>query len=145
MALRPAVSLLLAASQEGAELPNQAALNDILRRAPGQRAAASTFLGFLKVRYAIELKARPTTSHGVADARKKLGAQLSEIANSDQPDSKSRMQWDVAALRYFHHLSKRQALEVIKTARRAFFATGDELHVGVQVFWIPHPPYRMVP
>ncbi|QKV54738.1 hypothetical protein [Comamonas antarctica] len=143
MALRPAVSLLFATSPEGAAMPNQAALNDMLRRAPGQRAATSTFLGFLKARYAIELLARQIPSHAVADAREKLGTQLSEIANSSRRDPKSRMQWDVAALRYFHRLSKRQAQEIIKTAKRALLPSGDELHMGGQVFWVPHPPWTV--
>lgn len=143
MALSPAVSLLLAASSDGTELPTQATLNEMLRSAPGQRAASSTFLGFLKARYSVELVARKTTSHRVANARKKLGARLSEIANSDQRDSKSRMQWDVTALRYFHRLSKRQAQEVIKAAKRALLPGGDELDMEGQVFWIPHPPWRV--
>jgi len=143
MALSPAVSLLLAASPEGAALPNQAVLNQMLRRSPGQRDASSTFLGFLKTRYAIELTTRKIASHRVADSRKKLGAQLCEIANSSQRDSQIRMQWDVTALRYFHRLSKRQAQEVIKAAKRALLPGGDELDMEGQVFWIPHPPWRV--
>lgn len=142
MALSPAVSLLLAASPKGAELPNQSTLNEILRSAPGQRAASSTFLKFLKIRYAVELVARKTTSHGVANARKRLGARLSEIANSDQLDSKSRRQWDVTALRYFHRLNKHQAQEIVKTAKRVLLRSGDELHLEGQVFWLPHPPWQ---
>lgn len=142
MALSPAVSLLLAASPEGTELPNQIALNEMLRRSPGQRDAASTFLGFLKARYAIELTARKIASHRVADSRKKLGSQLCEIANSSRRDSQIRMQWDVTALRYFHRLNKCQAQEVIKTAKRALLPGGDELDMGGQVFWVPHPPWR---
>ena len=140
MALRPAVSLLLAASPEGAVMPNQDALNDMLRSAPGQRAAASTFLGFLKARYSIELVAQPSASHRQAHAREKLGAQLAEIASSTRRHAKVRQLWDVTALRYFHHLKKVQAQEVVKTAKRATFPSGDELHVGGQVFWIPRPP-----
>lgn len=144
MALRPAVSLLLSASHEGAAMPDQAALNDMLRNAPGQRAAVSTFLGFLKVRYSVELVAQKSASRRQTQIRKKLGAQLAEIASSPRRDAKVKLQWDVTALRYFHRLSKYQACEVVKTARRAELPNGDELRVGEAVFWIPHPPHRAV-
>lgn len=144
MALRPAVSLMLATSTEGAAMPDQAALNDMLRNAPGQRAAASTFLGFLKANYSVELVAHKSASHRQANARKKLGVQLAEIASSPRRDAAAKLQWDVTALRYFHRLSKYQAQEVVKTARRAELSDGDELHVGEAVFWIPHPPQRTV-
>lgn len=140
MALRPAVSLLLATSPVGATMPHQVALNDMLRDAPGQRAAVSTFLGFLKAHYSVELVAQKSASHRQAQNRKKLGAQLAEIASSPRRDATTKLQWDVTALRYFHRLSKHQAQEILKTARRAELSDGDELHLGEAVFWIPHPP-----
>lgn len=141
MALRPAVSLLLTASPKGAMMPDQVALNYMLRSAPGQRAAASTFLGFLKARYAIKLVAHQKASHLQAHAREKLGAKLAEIASSNQRDAKVRQLWDVTALRYFHHLKKVQAQQLFKTANRVTSSDGDELRVGSQVFWLPHPPW----
>jgi hypothetical protein len=142
MALRPAVSLLLTASPEGVEMPNQAALNDMLRSTPGQRAAVSTFLGFLKTRYAIALVAHQSASHRLARTREKLGAQLAEIANSIRRDAKARLLWDVTALRYFHRLTRVHALEIVKTATRKALPDGDELHVESQTFWLPRPPWR---
>lgn len=142
MALRPAVSLLLAVSPEGAAMPNQAALNDMLRSAPGQRAAVSTFLGFLKVRYSVKLVAHKSEVHRQAHAREKLGAKLAEIARSSRRDAKARYLWDVTALRYFHHLRKIQAQELVKTANRITSLGGNELQAGSQVFWLPHPPWN---
>lgn len=141
MALRPAVSLLLAASPEGAVMPNQAALNDMLRSAPGQRAAVSTFLGFLTVRFSVKLIAHKSDVHRQAHAREKLGAKLAEIASSSRRDAKTRHLWDVTALRYFHHLKKIQAQELVKTANRITSLGGNELQVGSQVFWLPDPPW----
>ncbi len=142
MALRPAVSLLLAASPEGAAMPDQVALNDMLRSAPGQRAAAFTFLGFLKARYSIELVVYQSASHRQTHAREKLGAQLAEIARSSRRDAKVRQLWDVTALRYFHHLKKAQAQEIAKTATRTASSDGDELQVESQTFWLPRPPWH---
>jgi len=142
MALRPAVSLLLATSHEGAAMPDQAALNDMLRSVPGQRAAVSTFLGFLKARYSIKLAAHQSASRRQARDRERLGAQLAEIASSPRRDAKARHLWDVTALRYFHHLKKIQAQELVQTANRITSAGGDELQVGSQVFWLPHPPWN---
>jgi hypothetical protein len=141
MALRPAVSLLRAASPECAAMPDQAALNDMLRRAPGQRAAVSTFLGFLKTRYSIELAAHQSAAHRLAHAREKLGAKLAEIAKSSRRDAKARRLWDVTALRYFHHLKKVHANQIAKTATRTASSDGDELQVNSQTFWLPRPPW----
>lgn len=142
MALRPAVNLLLAASAEGTSLPDQKALDDMLENAPGQRAAVSTFLGFLKARHKVELIVRKNPSRKDADTRKKLGAQLAEIANSGRHDSKARQLWDETALRYFHRLSKGQAKEIAKTAVREAQSEGEALRVGLQVFWVPSLPWR---
>lgn len=142
MALRPAVSLLRAASPECAAMPDQAALNDMLRRAPGQRAAVSTFLEFLKTRYSIELAAHQSAAHRLVHPREKLGAKLAEIAKSSRRDAKARRLWDVTALRYFHYLRKTQAQELVKTANRITSVGGDELQAGSQVFWLPHPPWN---
>jgi hypothetical protein len=142
MALRPAVSLLQAASAEGASLPDQKALDDMLHSAPGQRAAVSTFLGFLKTHYLIELVARKTTSRKRSASRERLGTQLAALANSDRRDTQTLDQWTLTALRYFHGLSKGQAHDVAKTAVRVELPGGDELRVGQEAFWLPQPPRR---
>lgn len=123
-------------------MPDQSALNDMLRSAPGQRAAVSTFLGFLKARYSIKLTAHKSEAHRLANAREKLGAKLAEIAKSSRRDAKARRLWDVTALRYFHHLRKIQAQELAKTAKRITSFGGSELQAGSQVFWLPHPPWN---
>ncbi|MFT3812964.1 MAG: hypothetical protein QM740_06250 [Acidovorax sp.] len=140
VALRPAASLLLAASAEGALPPDQNALDNMLRCAPGQRAAVSTFLGFLKAHYGIALVAPKTALRRIVSAREKLSLQLAQIANEKRRDSKTLEQWTLTALRYFHRLSKAQAIEIAKTATRIVGAGGEELHLEQHVFWLPYPP-----
>jgi len=86
----------------------------MLRSAPGQRAAVSTFLGFLKARYSIELAAHQSTAHRQAHVREKLGAKLAEIASSSRRDADARHLWDVTALRYFHYLKNPMPMRFLK-------------------------------
>lgn len=141
IALRPAANLFLAASPDGTLMPDQTALNKMLSCAPGQRAAVSTFLGFLKVRYSIKLTAHKCVTRQRVHTRTKLGTKLAEIASSPKRNAKTRNLWDVTALRYFHHLNKIQAQDLLKKANRVTLLAGSELHAESQVFWLPHPPW----
>lgn len=142
MALRPALSMLVAASPQGEVPPDQKALDSLLHKAPGQRAAASTFIGFLRSRYGIELVSRVQPARTHAATRSRLGTTLALLANTDKRDAKAMELWMLTALRYFHRLTKRQALEVRKNATAVGLDDGMELRVDDSVYWIPLPPHR---
>lgn len=135
LALRPAISLLEQEDPDGRRLPGQAALESYLGKVPGQRAAVSTFLGFLKANHRLELRlpAKQTSSA----ARKRLEEQIATMVRDQRPVDK---RWIVLALRYFHHLSAAEAQAIHAAASSVDTSEGIELRTDSGVYWVPKRP-----
>lgn len=132
LALRPAVSLLKEEDEALGRLPRQEALETYLSRVPGQRAAVSTFLGFMRSKHGLELRLPPKRT--ASAARKALEKQIAAMVQDQAPVDK---RWIVLALRYFHHLSAAEAKAVHAAASLADKADGVELTVEGHVYWVP--------
>lgn len=135
LALRPAISLLEEEDAAGGRLPGQAALESYLRKVPGQRAAASTFLGFLKTKHGLELRLPPKQMSSAG--RKALEKQIVTMIQGGHPADK---RWIVVALRYFHHLSAAEAKAIHAAASSVDTPQGVELTLGGSVYWVPKHP-----
>lgn len=138
MALRPAIALLEEEDPEGRRLPGQAALESYLGKVPGQRAAASTFLGFLRAKYDSDLRLPPKRSS--TDARKALEKKIAALVQDQRPKAEVERQWILLALRYFHHLPAADAKAIHAAASRVDTANGVELRMGDSVYWLPKRP-----
>lgn len=139
LAIRPAVSLLSLADPHWNTMPNQAALDKLLSQTPGQRAAVSTFLGFLKRRFGIELTSKAFPAKQATDRRKRLGEELAKMARSTERDSEYEHRWNVSALAYFHHLSLADAKKLLKVATISPSGDGHEVIAESGNYWIPKP------
>lgn len=135
MALRPAISLLEEEDPEGNRLPGQAALGAYLGQVPGQRAALSTFLGFLRAKHSLDLRLPPKPS--ALAVRKVLEKQIAAMVQDQRPIDK---RWIVIALRYFHHLSAAEARAIHAAASSVDTTEGVELTLNDSVYWVPKPP-----
>ena len=140
LSLRPAVSLLERADAQWQRMPDQAAVEKFLEATPGQRAALSTFLGFLKVKNGLELSAARVASHRRPGPRNLLGQQLAVLAKEQPrpPDFESR--WLHTALAYFHEKSRVQAKSLLKQGSLTEMEVGYELIVDGARYWIPKAP-----
>jgi hypothetical protein len=139
LAIRPAVSLLQCADSEWNALPDQAALDQFLSQTPGQRAAVSTFLGFLKRRFNIELTSKSLSAHKDIARRKHLGEQLAVMARLTERDTTYEQRWNVLALAYFHHLSLADAKKVLRLGTVTAAGEGYEIAAESGNYWIPQP------
>lgn len=135
LALRPAISLLDEEDAAGGRLPGQAALESYLGKVPGQRAAVSTFLGFLRAKHGLELRLPPKQTSSAA--RKALEKQITMMVQDQRPVDK---QWILATLRYFHHLSAAEARAIHAQASSVDTPEGVELTIGGSVYWVPKRP-----
>ncbi|MCF8205849.1 MAG: hypothetical protein K9J82_12270 [Methylotenera sp.] len=138
MALRPAVSLLEEEDPDGSRLPAQAALESYLGKVPGQRAAMSTFLGFLRAKHNLDLRLPPKQSSSAA--RKTLEKQVAAMVQDQRPAAEVDKRWLLLALRYFHHLSAVDAKAIHATATRVDTVDGVELRLEKSVYWMPRRP-----
>lgn len=135
MALRPAISLLEEEDPDGSRLPGQKALDSYLGKVPGQRAAVSPFLGFLRSKHALELHLPPKRTSSAA--RKALEKQIAAMVQAQRPAAEVDKRWIRLALRYFHHLSAAEAKAIHAAASRVDTADGVELRVENSVYWMP--------
>lgn len=140
MSLRPAVSLLERADARWQHMPDQATVMKLLEGTPGQRAALSTFLGFLKAKHGVDLMAPHVGSHQRSAPRRALGEQLALLARQQPRPSDFESRWLHTALAYFHERSRAQAKTLLKQGSLIEMDVGYELVVEGARYWLPKPP-----
>lgn len=145
LAFRPAVALLAEEDPLGTRAPTQAALERYLVATPGQRAAMSTFLGFLKATRGIELRLPPRLASNTSIGRKALEKQIAALLERPVNAERVARHWMPLALRYFHHLSAADAKAVCASSTALPRAGGTVLTFQGQEYWIPAEPMTLSP
>lgn len=139
-ALHPAFNLLQGTMPPWQSLPDQQALVIMLAKTPGQKAAVSTFIGFLKKRYSVQLslpKKLPATS---TVRNRQLGHQLAQLSRAEIRDDAFFLRWALTSLQFFHNLTLAQAQGLLKHAALTVHSDGNEFRHTGQRYWIPAPP-----
>lgn len=144
MALTPAIALLGKEDPTGQRLPSQATLDRYLAQAPGQRAAISTFLGFLRRRCELDLQLPPKARPGSAVVRNQLAKQIEALLSSPIGEEKLRERWLHLGLRYLHHLSAADAKRICKEGEIKSDQGGITLRFDGMNFWLPPQPKNFV-
>lgn len=140
LAFQPAIALLEVEDPSWMRAPTQAALDRYLAQKPGQRAAISTFIGFLKSNSRIELLLPAKSVGSNAVTRKKLEKQMALLMSPSIDAARIERNWIPLALRYFHYLSLRDARTIFADAEQKSHAGGLVLSYKGQVYWIPSKP-----
>lgn len=136
MALRPAIDLLLTADSGGRRLVDQNAVDRYLTVNPGQRAALSTFIGFMRSSRVINLtlpRAQTKALRSPSDLEKKLAALVAEGPGAHD----FRERWVRTALAYFHRLTISQARRLLNSSKLEEKADGFVINTGSHEYWIP--------
>jgi hypothetical protein len=107
LAMSPAASLLLMGREIKLTPPNQAVLKAYLGKTPGQRAAISGFVCYLRKdqKVKIELPAVDKT-HSLKIKKRKLEAEVLALMQSPSSSPKFQQRWLSVGLAYFHGLPK---------------------------------------
>ena len=116
LALSPAAALLCQAGEKGCIQPNQKILDAYLDKKPGQRAAISGFVRYLREVRGIEI-ALPKANLGRVhrQRRKKLEAELLTLMKEGGQSKKFKRRWLSVSLMYFHGLKRNVGLIVKDT------------------------------
>lgn len=130
LAITPVAALLLKGREMERIPPDQQVLNAYLEKTPGQRAAASGFVRYLREKYSVEIEL-PKIDSGKAERnrRKKLEAELLVLMRECGEGVEFRRRWLSVALPYFHGLPKKMGKQV---KDENVVDTGDG---GVAVNW----------
>lgn len=107
LALLPAVSLLLVGAKMKEIPPNQKVLDAYLQKTPGQRAAVSGFVNYLRDVHNVDVKLpKLNVKKNQLNRKKKLEAEMLEMMKAGRSKASDR-EWLSVALAYFHGLPKK--------------------------------------
>lgn len=137
LALSPAMALLIKAAELGCIPPEQWALNDYLVRSPGQRAAVSGFVKYLRRERGVKIALpKEDARRRKLRRRKKLEAELLSLMKENGISDEFLSRWLPVALMYFHSLPRTGIGSNWRDAERE-----DGLIISWNGFdyWIPIP------
>jgi hypothetical protein len=108
LSLSPAVALCQLCNEKGLTLPTQSSLDAFLDKSPGQRAALSGFVNYLRNAHEITI-AVPTRDLKKAKNKRmnKLRDEMLELMRVGGDDEAFRRRWLSVSLAYFHGLPKK--------------------------------------
>ena len=137
LAIAPAASLLIFAEATDCMPADQKTLDGFLRHTPGQRAALSGFVKYLREQHGAEItlpKSDPDRAY--RKRRKNLEAEILKLMREGRTDPESKQRWLCVALAYFHDLPLKTEQNV-----RDEDITADEHGMTMRVagsgYWIP--------
>lgn len=105
LAMSPAAALLLKARENEVMPPDQRALAAYLEKSPGQRAAVSGFVRYLRQAMASDIALpKPDKEKAKRARRKQLEARMLELMQEDRRSKAITRRWLSIALAYFHDL-----------------------------------------
>jgi len=142
LALTPAATLLgVTAENFQNGLPNQKSLDIYLSKKPGQRAAISGFVGYLREAHDVDIElSSASSSEAKRRRRKSLEAELLTLMGYGDDSEPGRVQWVSVAMAYFHGVNINSAKKALKAG---LVQTGDGFSVTWEnrAYWLPSPPW----
>lgn len=136
--LTPAVALLGQAAAIDVVLPTQETLNSYLAQRPGQRAALSAFVGYLRQQHAVALEVPRHSPRTPAQWRKQLRQKLLALLRDASSEPDFRVRWVSLGLAYFHDLPQWVGYQVSRDQVQL------ESDGGMTVLWNGHRYYLPV-
>ena len=138
LAISPAAHLLIFADLLGRMPPDQKALEGFLRQTPGQRAALSGFVSYLRTKHGMDITLPKHDSHRAGrERRRKLEAEMLTLMRQGGTDRESKRRYLCVALAYFHGLPLKAGQNL-----RGNDITADEKGMTVRInggsHWVPN-------
>lgn len=136
LALRPAVAILKVAKLSEGQWLTMKHLEAFWRGSPGQVAAATGFVGYLKRTYGVHLKSKPD-KHWLLQARRSKAEHdlLTLLKARTAANFESR--WIAKALAYFHDLSRVSYKKLSYSTASVDSTTGFNVIHGALTLWVP--------
>ena len=140
LGIAPAVTLLEAAQTAGMPLPSQETLEGVLRRAPGQRAALSGFVGWLRETHGVALTLPAKSRATAVRRRREIAREEMLTLMREGPGAEDfAKRWRRTALVYFHDLAL-SAGRKVEDDDVEIDLDGLRVEIDGKSYWIPSPP-----
>lgn len=140
LALRPAASLLVATMANGHGLPTQKEVIDYLQKSPGQRAALSGFVCFLRDQFHVllELPKSPRMQDGPKQRKALEQEMMGLMAAGTKGGEEYQRKLIEVALRYFHRVPRREARKMSMEDQLVKIQGGDMAVLSGKIhYWLP--------
>ena len=138
LAITPAAALLLKGREMKRMPPNQEVLNEYLKKTPGQRAAVSGFVRYLRDKHGAHIFLPKASVEAEKRKKKKLEAEMLALMQFGEEAGQFSRQWVSAALAYFHDLPKKAVTAKVYADMRATpDGNGVILTLKGKEYWLP--------
>lgn len=138
LSLRPALSILELCLATDHYLPEQNDINRYLNNTPGQKAALSGFIGFLKITYDLQLTLKIENKKIKKIQRKKqLEKNIILLLEKHPKDENIEVPWLIATLSFFHGLRQCQIKNILSNGLIKEDKLGFTIYIKRESFWIP--------
>lgn len=137
LAMTPAASLLLRGRDMKRMPPDQMVLDSYLVETPGQRAAVSGFVCYLRHTHGVHIEIPKANSGEVLlNRKKKLETKMLALMQESGEGNEFRKRWLAAALAYFHGLPKRVG-NLLLNESIVQTANGFSVTIEGKVYFVP--------
>jgi hypothetical protein len=138
LAMTPATTLLLKGREMSRMPPDQKVLDSYLEQTPGQRAAVSGFVCYLRDRHSVEIYLPKASAGAEKNRRKKLEAELIKLMQENGQSKEHCRKLFVTAISYFHGLPKRAiAGDASENVAPSADGVGVVLTLNGKAYWLP--------
>jgi hypothetical protein len=138
LAMTPAAALLLQAASKEVCPPDQKMLSVYLDKTPGQRAAVSGFVGYLRDSYKVNITLTPANDKAKKVKKKRLEDELLRLLAENDQSQTGRLKVLAVAMAYFHGVAQKDITAVVmESAVRSADKVGSIFTAkGIQ-YWLP--------
>lgn len=138
LAMTPAAAFLLKGREMGITPPDQKVLDAYLEKTPGQRAAASGFVCYLRDKYSVEIYLPNASVGAEKNRKKKLEAELIKLMQVGGESKEYRRKLLATAISYFHGLPKRAITgDDSENVTQSADGEGVVLTLNGRTYWLP--------
>jgi len=138
LAMTPAAALLLHAAAKEVCPPDQKALDTYLGKTPGQRAAVSGFVVYLRDSHIVNISIAPSSNKDKRAKKKRLENKLLRLLAENDQSKSSRLKLLAVAMAYFHGVAQKDITgKVMESLVAADDGDGSVLKANGQAYWLP--------
>jgi hypothetical protein len=138
LAMTPAAALLLQSAPKEVCPPDQKMLDVYLDKTPGQRAAVSGFVGYLRDSYKVNITLTPANDKAKKVKKKRLEDELLRLLAENDQSRAGRLKVLAVAMAYFHGVAQKEITDAaLESAVTAANNVGSTFTIHGVDYWLP--------
>lgn len=145
LALTPAAALLISGREMRRIPPDQKVLDAYMEKTPGQRAAVSGFVCYLRDMHGVEISLPKASAGSEKNRRRKLEVEFIQLMHEGGQSKEYRRKLFATAIAYFHGLPKQSITgDVSENVAPSADGVGVVLTMNGKAYWLPENFIQLV-